>query len=168
MKPLSCSGPQTASISNFLWEKAKNNDLDGLDDENRRLAEAMLLHEDEFFNVFEFADVLHDREFNPDTDVNPFLHITIHTVVENQLAAKDPIEVFQFYNAMRKKKCSPHDAIHLIGAIFVPLMFDTLKNKTPFDNNRYVSMLKKYKSRKPVKIWALLDSSGDVCYYETL
>lgn len=146
----------------FLWEKAKNNDLNGLNDEDGRLAEAMLLHEDEFFKVFEFADVLYDREFNPDTDVNPFLHITIHTVVENQLAAKDPIEVFQFYNAMRKKKCSHHDTIHLIGAILVPLMFDTLKNKTPFDNDRYVSMLKKYKSRKPDKIWALLDSSGDV------
>ena len=146
----------------FLWEKAKNNDLDGLNDEDRRLAETMLQHEDEFFNVFEFADVLHDREFNPDTDVNPFLHITIHTVVENQLAAKDPIEVFQFYNALRKKKCSRHDTIHLIGAILVPLMFDTMKNKTPFDNDRYVSMLKKYKSRKPDKIWALLAASGDV------
>ncbi|MFC1856549.1 DUF1841 family protein [Thermodesulfobacteriota bacterium] len=146
----------------FLWEKAKNNELDGLDDEDRLLAEVMLLHEDEFSNVFEFADVLHDREFDPDTDVNPFLHITIHTAVENQLAAKDPIEVFQFYNAMRKKKCSHHDTIHLIAAILVPFMFDTMKNKTPFDNDRYVSMLKKYKSRKPDKIWALLDSTGDV------
>jgi hypothetical protein len=146
----------------LLWEKAKNNELDDLSDEDRRLAEAMLLHEDEFFNVFEFADVLHDREFDPDTDINPFLHITIHTVVENQLAAKDPIEVFQFYNAMRKKKCSHHETIHLIGAILVPLMFDTLKNKVPFDNKRYVSLLKKYKLRKPDKIWALLDSSGDI------
>ncbi len=144
----------------FLWEKAKNDDLDGLDDEDRRLAEAMLMHEDEFFNVFEFADVLHDREFDPGTDVNPFLHITIHNAVENQLAAKDPIEVFQFYNAMRKKKCSHHDTIHLIGAIFVPLMFDTMKHQKPFDNDRYVSLLKKYKSRKPDKIWKLLDSSG--------
>jgi hypothetical protein len=146
----------------FLWEKAKNNDLDGLDDEDRRLAGAMLMHEDEFFNVFEFADVLHDREFDPNTNINPFLHITIHTAVENQLAAKDPIEVFQFYNAMRKKKCSHHDTIHLIAAILVPLMFDTMKNKAPFDNDRYVSMLKKYKSRKPDKIWSLLDSSDDV------
>jgi len=145
----------------FLWEKAKNNELDGLGDEDRCLAEAMLLHEDEFFNAFEFADVLHDREFDPDTDVNPFLHITIHTAVENQLAAKDPIEVFQFYNAMRKKKCSHHDTIHLIGAILVPLMFDNMKHQKPFDNDRYVSMLKKYKLRKPDKIWALLDSSDD-------
>ena len=145
-----------------LWEKAKNNDLEDLTDEDKRLVEAMLLHEDEFFNEFEFADVLHDREFDPDTDVNPFLHINIHVVIENQLAAKDPIEVFQFYNAMRKKKCSHHDSIHLIGAILVPLMFDTMKNKAPFDNDRYVSMLKKYKSRKPEKIWKLLDSSGNI------
>ena len=146
----------------FLWEKAKNNDLDGLDDEDRRLAEAMLMHEDEFFNEFEFADVLHDREFDPDTDVNPFMHITIHTAVENQLAAKDPIEVYQFYNAMRKKKCSHHDTIHLIGAILLPLIFDTMKHQKSFNNDRYVSMLKKYKSRKPDKIWKILDSSGDV------
>ena len=145
-----------------LWEKAKNNDLEDLTDEDKRLVEAMLLHEDEFFNEFEFADVLHDREFDPDTDVNPFLHINIHVVIENQLAAKDPIEVFQFYKAMRKKKCSHHDSIHLIGAILVPLMFDTMKNKAPFDNDRYVSMLKKYKSRKPEKIWKLLDSSGNI------
>lgn len=146
----------------FLWKKAKNNDLDGLDDEERRLAEAMLLHEDEFFNAFEFADVLHEREFDPDGDVNPFLHITIHTAVANQLAARDPIEVYQFYNAMRNKKCSRHDTIHLIGAIFIPLMFDTMKNKAPFDDDHYVSMLKEYKSRNPDKIWELLDSSDDV------
>ncbi|MGB2930260.1 MAG: hypothetical protein WBB70_15260 [Desulfobacterales bacterium] len=42
-----------------LWEKAKNNDLNGLNDEDKRLAEAMLMHEEEFFNEFEFADVLH-------------------------------------------------------------------------------------------------------------
>ncbi len=29
----------------FLWEKAKKDDLDGLNNEDRRLAEAMLLHE---------------------------------------------------------------------------------------------------------------------------
>lgn len=145
-----------------LWEKAKNNELEDLDDEERRLAEAMLLHEDEFFNVFEFADVLHDREFVPGADVDPFLHILIHAIIENQLAARDPIEAFQFYNAMRKKKCSHHDTIHLIGAIMVPLMFDTMKNRVPFDEDGYVSMLKKYKSRKPDKIWALLDSSNDV------
>jgi hypothetical protein len=63
---------------------------------------------------------------------------------------------------VRKKNCSHHDTIHLIGGILVPPIYGTLKNKTPFDKDRYVSLSKKYKSRKPDKIWSLLDSSGDV------
>jgi len=39
-----------------------------------------------------------------------------------------------------------------------PLMFDTMKNQDLFDNNRYVSLLKKYKLRNPKKIWAVIDS----------
>jgi len=37
-------------------------------------------------------------------------------------------------------------------------MFETMKHQTLFDNDQYVSLLKKYKSRNPDKIWALLDS----------
>ncbi len=58
-KHINCSGLITGRHFHYLWEKAKNNDLNGLNDEDRRLAEAMLMHEEEFFNEFEFADVLH-------------------------------------------------------------------------------------------------------------
>jgi hypothetical protein len=50
------------------------------------------------------ADLTYDHLDVPETEENPFLHITFHVVVENQLSAKDPIEVHQFYNSMRKKK----------------------------------------------------------------
>ena len=145
----------------FLWEKAKNKDFDDLEDEDRRLAEAMRLHEDEFFNQFEFSDILSDREFDPDSESDPFLHIGFHAIVENQLAARDPLEVFQFYNAMRNRKCSHHETVHLIGAILVRPLFDTMKYQVPFDNDRYVALLKKYKSRKPDKVWAALDSADE-------
>jgi hypothetical protein len=135
-----------------IWEHAKKNDLDNLSDEERQLAEIMLQHEDEFFNQFEFADVLDDYEYDPESEVNPFLHIIIHAVVENQLRAKDPIEAYQFYNAMRKKKATRHDTIHLIGNILVPLIFQTLKQKTPFDVDLYKRLLKIYKDKKPDKI----------------
>jgi len=77
----------------------------------------MLEHKDEYFNEFEMADLTYDYDYDPDTEQNPFLHIIFHVVVENQLADKDPIEVFQFYNSMRKKKYPRHDTIHLIGAM---------------------------------------------------
>jgi hypothetical protein len=141
-----------------LWEKAKNNDLEDLDPEERHIARIMLDHQDEFFNQFEYADLTHDHEYDPDSEVNPFLHIYIHSAIETQLENKDPIEAFQFYNAMRNKKCSQHDVLHLIGAVFAPLMFNVLKNKRPFDLDTYIYLLKKYKTRKPEKLMDLLDN----------
>ena len=140
-----------------IWEKAKGRNFDGLSEEEARLAQVMLDHEEEFFNDFEFSDVTHERTYDPDTDINPFLHITLHTIVENQLDEKDPVEVFQFYNAMRKKKYSRHDTIHLIGMILAPLLFGVLQEHMPFDLDTYKALLKKYKTRNPEKIPDLLE-----------
>ena len=58
---------------------------------------------------------------------------------------------------MRNKKYPHHDTIHLIGAILAPYIFKTMRDQEPFDQSRYVFLLKKYKSRKPEKIWDLID-----------
>ncbi len=144
-----------------LWEKAKKNDLGDLDDEQRMIAKIMLEHEDEYFNQFEFADLTAEHEEDPDTEVNPFMHIMIHSIVENQLRQREPLEAFQFYNALRKKKCSRHEIVHMIGMIFAPMMFDVLKQKQPFDNDVYKSVLKKLKGRKPDRIMKMLDEESD-------
>ena len=82
----------------MIWEEAKSGELDVLEAEERRIAEVMLEHQDEYFNQFEMADVLADHEYDPESETDPFLHVTFHTIVENQLEARDPIEVYQFYN----------------------------------------------------------------------
>jgi len=141
-----------------IWEKAKAGYLEDLDAEERHVAKIMLDHEGEFFNEFEFADVKADHEYDPDTETNPFMHVAIHAVVENQLESKDPIEALQFYNAMRQGKCSHHETLHLIGLILVPFILHTLQNKESFVLDSYKKLLKKYKNRKPDRIPKLLES----------
>ncbi|MCX5913636.1 MAG: DUF1841 family protein [Deltaproteobacteria bacterium] len=136
-----------------IWESAKKGELHGLSPEDRKTAEIMLAHE-EFHNQFEIADLLSEHEYDPEREVNPFLHVTLHVITETQLENRDPIEVFQFYNAMRKKNASHHEAIHLIGIVFTPLMFDTFRAKKPFDLEEYRSRLNKMKALKPEKIFA--------------
>ena len=143
-----------------LWEKAKNNELEGLDPEEKRIAKIMLGHQDEFFNDFEFSDITADREYDPETEANPFLHIYIHSVIETQLETQDPIEALQFYNALRQKKYPHHDTLHLLGAILAPLMFTTLRTKTPFQIDVYKKLLTKYKKRRPDKIFDLLEKEA--------
>lgn len=141
-----------------LWGRAKERDFEGLDDEKRRICKIMVEHEDEFYNQFEFADLTYDHEYDPDTEFNPFLHVTIHSIVESQLEQKDPIEAYQFYNALRKKKYSRHDSIHFVGQILSCMLFEVMKYQKPFDPETYRKLLKKYKSRNPEKLMDLLEN----------
>jgi hypothetical protein len=117
----------------------------------------MLDHSDEYFNQFEFADTLADHEYDPETEVNPFLHVTLHAIAEKQVQDRNPIEAFQFYNAMLRKKCSRHEAIHLLGNILVRFIFYTLKEEKPFPLDHYCKVLRELKSRKPEKVAQFLE-----------
>ena len=143
-----------------LWEIAKSGNLDSLSGESKWLAKAMLDHKDEYFNQFEMADLTYDYEYDVDSEENPFLHIILHSAVERQLEAKDPIEAYQFYNSMRKKKGSHHDTIHLIAAIFAPLMFKVMQERKEFELDKYISLLKKYKNNRPRKIYESMEKDG--------
>ncbi len=141
-----------------LWGRAKERDFEGLDGEELRIAKAMVEHEDEFYNQLEFADLTYDHEYDPDTEYNPFMHLVIHSTIEAQLEQKDPLEAYQFYNAVRRKKYSHHDTIHFIGQILVCLIFDVMKNKRPFNKGLYCKLLRKYKNRNPEKLMDQLEN----------
>jgi hypothetical protein len=140
-----------------IWKKAKANELGALSGEEQKLGRIMLEHKSDLIEDFDSADLNHDRKDDPEAEVSPFLHIMIHSIVENQLDEREPIEAFQFYNAVRKKNCSHHDAIHLIGAILVPLMYSVFETDDSFDVETYCDLLRKYKTRNPDKIPRLLE-----------
>ncbi len=150
----------TRERARLIWEIAKTGDLGTLSPEDKKTAEAMLDHE-EYHNQFEIADHLGEHQYDADREVDPFLHVTLHVVAETQLENRDPIEVVQFYNAMRAKKASHHDAVHLIVQLFIPLMFKTMKDQKPFDLEEYRSRLRKYKHVKPEKLFSLLEKEED-------
>jgi hypothetical protein len=141
-----------------IWKKAQKEELHDLNEEEQRLGKIMLDHSDEYFNQFEFADALADHEYNPESEVNPFLHVMLHAIAEKQIQDRNPIEAFQFYNAMLRKKCSRHEAIHLLRIIPAKFIFQILKEKKPFPLESYRKILKEYKSRKPEKIDQLLEN----------
>ena len=140
-----------------LWEIAKSGKLDSLSGEEKWLAKAMLEHQDEYFNEFEMADLTYDYEYDLDSEVNPFLHVILHSAVERQLEAKDPIEAYQFYNSFRKKKVSHHETIHFIASVFAPFMFKVMQEGNEFDLDKYRLLLKKYKTKRPDMIYESME-----------
>lgn len=149
-----------------IWQIAKSGKLDDLNDEEKQLAEIMLEHQDEYYNDFEFADVTHERKYDPDSETNPFLHITFHSIVENQLKNREPIETYQFYNAMLRKGMQRHDVIHLIGRIVSGFLFMMMKHNIEFDVNAYKSILKECKKSNINKVWETFDAEFNRLYPE--
>ena len=140
-----------------IWLKARDRDFDGLNDEKQRLAKIMVEHEDELTLQLDQAHLGYDPEQDPDTEYDPFLHVTVHAIVEAQLELGDPIEVVQFFNAMRQKKYHRHDAIHLVGQILIYLIFDMSEYQKLFDLDTYRKLLEKYKSSNPEELMDLLE-----------
>lgn len=121
------------------------------------MAKIMIDHEDEYFSGIKSSDELFLKDFDPETEQNPFMHFAMHQIVENQLKEKTPIEVYQFYTSMRRRKVSHHECLHLIAAVLMPFIFQTIKHKDSFDKKGYINQLVKLKGKKPEKIWSTLD-----------
>jgi hypothetical protein len=124
----------------LIWE-ASNQGIPLHDEEHQRLAEVLQQHP-QYHNAWEFADQIEDVEYVID-GVNPFLHVTFHSIIENQLATGDPPEVRAALQRLLRKRLSRHDAIHRLAQVFTEELFPVLKQDRPFNQERYVRKLRK-------------------------
>ena len=74
---------------------------------------------------------------------NPRLKAVILQVVDNQLKNNDPPETKQTYNKLIKEGFSESEAKQLIGCVVVAEIFDVLKKKETFNQERFVKALNK-------------------------
>jgi hypothetical protein len=123
-----------------IWQKASEEEK--LEGEEASIAAAMLEH-GEYYDTWEKADTLANYEYDPETDVNPFLHVTIHSIVENQIAMNTPREVRTTLEKLEAKGESHHEAVHKIGTALIEEIFRTMKHNKPFDQKRYIQNLKR-------------------------
>lgn len=123
-----------------IWSRAKLGEP--LEGEEEVVAELMQLHTD-FHDTWDNADKLLEHEYDPDKDVNPFLHIAIDTIIVNQITQNDPPEVNRAYDRLCKRGTSRLDAIHMIDSVFTEELWPVLKYNRPFNNESYIKKVKK-------------------------
>src|SRR5437762_1831944 len=58
------------------------------------------------------------------------LHATFHTIVENQLAANEPV-VVETLKRLRHEGLSRHEAVHAIGSVLAAQLYHALKREQP-------------------------------------
>lgn len=128
-----------------IWLRAKAGEP--FDDEEKgRIGQAMLEHS-EYHHIWDKLDRIKDSEIVED-GVHTTLHITMHTVIENQLAENTPPEVKKALNVLVKRGTPRHEAIHAIAYEFNMELYKTLRTGRPFNRIAYKRQLEKIIGRK--------------------
>jgi Domain of unknown function (DUF1841) len=122
-----------------LWLRTKEGER--LEGEEAILARMMQEHF-EYVDVWERLDELGAEELVVN-GVNPIMHISMHSVIENQVAQNTPPEVRKALDGLLKRGVARHEAIHAIAYEFNMELFPVLKDLRPFNNRAYKRRLEK-------------------------
>jgi len=76
---------------------------------------------------------------------NTALHQAIHEAVENQIKENNPKETKITFERLMNLGYNRHEVIHKIGAVVVDKIYDAMKQKKPYNENRFTARLKRLK-----------------------
>ncbi|NOX56664.1 MAG: DUF1841 family protein [Planctomycetes bacterium] len=73
--------------------------------------------------------------------MNVTLHLTLHAMIERQLAADDPEGVVAVARELKQLGLSRHDIRHAIGSVLIQHIWSIWRNRQTFDPARYLAEL---------------------------
>jgi hypothetical protein len=139
-----------------IWSMVQSGRRDELSEKDNNLAEILMEHE-EYGDHFENTDILDGREYEDGAAFNPFLHISTHRMVEDQLLADSPVEAAIFCETMEGRGFSRHDVIHFVIMILLHVMYASASGNRPFDATRYKRLLTKCKDVEPSEMEKIIE-----------
>ncbi len=80
-----------------------------------------------------------EREFAPeDGAVNPFLHLSLHLAIEEQLSIDQPPGLRSAFARCQLRACDRHEALHMVLDCLGQTVFNAQRDQRPPDGAAYV------------------------------
>ncbi len=122
------------------WQKAQA-DLP-LNAMEVRIARVIKIHP-EYHHFFNDMEDFLERDFQVDDGMNPYLHLSLHLAIEEQLATKQPIEAAKLMEVqMIEKKADRHDALHMILEVLAETVYESQREGREIDPLAYAQKIK--------------------------
>ncbi|MFP5390436.1 MAG: DUF1841 family protein [Gammaproteobacteria bacterium] len=98
-----------------------------------------IIEHPEFHADLDHPGAAREREYLPeDGKTNPFLHLSMHLSISEQVAADQPTGIRSTYHALIRQTGSEHDAAHKIMDCLGEMIWMAQKHRTPFDFQMYL------------------------------
>ncbi|MCL2589303.1 MAG: DUF1841 family protein [Betaproteobacteria bacterium] len=113
------------------------------------IAAGIALEHPEYHALLSAPDAL-SQEFSPENgQSNPFLHLSLHLAIEEQISIDQPPGIQAAFEALRKFR-GRHNAMHEILDCLGETMFKALRDKTSPDGTAYLNSIRRRAGIPPV------------------
>jgi len=136
--------PSRADARRFFfetWSKYRSQvALEGLE---RTAIEIILLHP-EHHALLDDAQRNLDRDFSPqDGAVNPFLHMSLHLAVAEQLSIDQPRGISSAFRELAGRTASKHDALHVLLECLGEVVWRAQRDHAAPDEQGYLDCIRR-------------------------
>ena len=101
----------------------------------------------EYHAILEAPQRYQEREWRAELgETNPFLHLSMHLAISEQLSIDQPTGVKALYEQLRARLGDEHDAQHQVMECLAEMIWTAQRYRQPPDSAAYLACLKK-KSR---------------------
>jgi len=123
------------------WRKHGNREvLAGLD----AVAVGVMLLHPEYQPVLDDPERYRDREYRPDSgDTNPFLHMSMHLAIEEQLSVDQPAGIKSEFARLAARLGDRHAACHEVMECLAETVWRSQRDGVPPDPLAYLECLKR-------------------------
>jgi len=122
-----------------VWSKSQANaTLTGLES----MALAVILEHPEYHAILSDRERYLDRDWKPEGgETNPFLHLSMHLAIEEQLSIDQPPGIRAAVEALARQRDSTHDARHDVMDCLAEVIWNAQRHGAGFDNAAYLGCI---------------------------
>lgn len=139
---MSLYNPSREQARQFLfdaWAKLKQQSL--LTDLEKIAVEVMQMHP-EYHAILDAPERYLQQQYFPEMgETNPFLHLSLHLSVIEQISINQPIGIQAVYQQLKQKHNDQHLAQHDIIDCLAETIWQSQRSNTPLDSAHYLGLL---------------------------
>ena len=113
------------------------------------IALEVILAHPEYHRQLEDAEAFRDRDYAPELgETNPFLHLSMHLAIEEQLSIDQPPGIARLFGALATRHGDRHRAMHDTMECLAEMVWRSQRDHAPPDGAAYLECLERRARRR--------------------
>ena len=121
------------------WHKYRHREvLSGMED----MALGVILLHPEYHRILDDIERYRDKDYSPEMgDTNPFLHMSMHIAIKEQLSIDQPVGICERFDRLQKRCGDEHEAMHQVIECLAEMIWQAQRGQSAPDATIYFDCL---------------------------